>query len=103
MAGTAAAVGGVLFTGAMGWLLVDALTARQGPGEIPKLVGVVVLMPVVAVGALVIGLAAGTAVAPFRLGRDDPARRPAFGIAVVVVTAAIAIAVQVAWSLRGGS
>jgi hypothetical protein len=97
LASVGVVVAGLVFVLAMGALVVDALTARQGPGEVPKFIGVLVLFPAVAVGACLLGAVVGAAVAPFRLERGDPIRGRAFGASAAIDVSVLAF---VAWALK---
>ena len=94
---TGSFVAAVSFVLAMAALLVDALFARQGPGEVPKIIGVLVLMPVALMGSVLLGLLTGAAAAPFFVDRSDPIRRRGglLSVALWAVTGGF-----VAWALR---
>lgn len=95
--GTGAVVATLLFMLGMGWLIVDALFGKQGPGEIPKIVGVLIFFVPVFMGSLLAGCLAGAAVAPFFLSRTDPIRPQAFALSGALI---LGVIVFVAYATR---
>ena len=98
LASVGVVVSTLAFVLGMGALILDALLATQGPGEVPKAVGVVVLSPAVAMAAALLGGLVGSGVAPFRLTPDDPVRRRAFLASAALVVSIVGVTV---WAFRG--